>query len=434
MDSGRVVIVGKPNVGKSTLFNKIVGKRKSIVHDLPGVTRDVIEEEAEWKGKRFTVVDTGGMVPEEKDWFSQKIREKIMHELERAEVILFTVDGREGITSTDEEISRLLHRYKDKVILVVNKIDRGQEYEAISEYYRLGFEPVIPISAQQGKGVAELLDIVVERTGEGKEEEDKEYIRISFVGRPNTGKSSLINTLLKEERVIVSPEAGTTRDAVDIPFKWKDKDFILVDTAGIRRPSRVEYGIEFFAVGRSLDAIERSDIVCLVIDCTEGITKQDKRLAGLIDRRKKGLIIVVNKKDLCNGSYENIVNHVRKDLFFVDYAPVLYVSALKGDGVENILNVVTEVYKDFTRRLKTSAVNNVIRKIFREKKPPAYRNKEVKVFFAFQKAVKPPTFVLITNFKEGWKQNYLKFFERKFREYTKILNSPIKFVIEERES
>jgi len=179
MDSGRVVIVGKPNVGKSTLFNKIVGKRKSIVHDLPGVTRDVIEEEAEWKGKRFTVVDTGGMVPEEKDWFSQKIREKIMHELERAEVILFTVDGREGITSTDEEISRLLHRYKDKVILVVNKIDRGQEYEAISEYYRLGFEPVIPISAQQGKGVAELLDIVVE--------EDKEYIRISFVGRIQLG-------------------------------------------------------------------------------------------------------------------------------------------------------------------------------------------------------------------------------------------------------
>ncbi len=431
MESNRVVIVGKPNVGKSTLFNKISGKRKSIVHNLPGVTRDVIEEEAEWKNKKFIVVDTGGIVPEEKDWFLQKIREKVINELERAGVILFMTDGREGITSTDEEISKLLQRYREKVILVVNKIDRDPDYKVLSEYYRLGFEPLVPVSAQHGKGVAELLDIITGRIGT-EDGEKKEYIKISFIGRPNTGKSSLINALLKEERVIVSPEAGTTRDAVDIPFNWKGNDFLLVDTAGIRRPSRVEYGVEFFAVGRSLDSIERSDIVCLVIDCTEGVTKQDKRLSGLIERKKKGLIIVVNKKDLCNGSYEELTKYIRKELFFVEYAPIVYVSALKGENVEHILSSAVEVYNDYTKKLKTSAVNNAIRKILREKKPPVYKNKEVKVFFAFQKAVKPPTFVLITNYREGWKQNYLKFFERKFREYTKILNSPLKFIIEER--
>ncbi len=436
MDFPRIVIVGRPNVGKSTLFNKISGKRKSIVHNIPGVTRDVIEEVSEWKNKKFLLVDTGGITITEKDWLSEKIRERVINEIEKANLVIFMLDGREGVTALDEEISKLLQKHREKVIVAVNKIDNPTPDERMAEFFSLGFEDVIALSAQHGTGVAELLDLIYERIKKYLEEgvDKTDIIKLSFVGRPNTGKSSIINKLLKEERVIVSSEAGTTRDAVDIPFEWRGKHFLLIDTAGIRRPSKVGYGIEFFSVGRSIHTIEKSDIVCLVIDCTEGITKQDKRIAGLVERRRKGLIIVVNKKDLCHSNHETLIDYVRKELFFVDYAPIVYTSALKGEGIESILKISLSVYEDFTKRLKTSRVNNIIRKIFQEKKPPVYKNKQIKVFFSFQKGIKPPTFVIITNFKEGWKKNYMKFFERKFKEYSGIKMSPIGLIIEERKN
>ncbi len=429
----RVVIVGRPNVGKSSLFNRIIGRRKAIVEDIPGVTRDAIEAKAEWKGKEFIVVDTGGFVPDTADEILRSVRETIRRELGRARVLILVLDAREGITPLDEEIARELYPYKDRVIVAVNKVDTKREEASVPEFYSLGFEAVFPVSAVHGRGVGDLLDEVASRLKEEKVQLRYEGIRISFVGRPNVGKSSLINALLKEERVIVSPVAGTTRDAVEIPFRWKDTDFVLVDTAGVRRPSRVEYGVEFFSVGRTIRAVEDSDVVCLVIDGEEGITRQDKRLGGLIERRFKGCVIVVNKMDLCPLSEEEVERVVRKELFFLDFAPISFTVATEGKGVESILEKAVLVYEDFTRQHKTSFVNRAVEKILKEKPPPHYRGKEVKVFYAFQEGVKPPTFVLITNYPDGWKESYRRFFIKRLREHLNLKNTPVKLIIRGRE-
>ncbi|MDQ7037690.1 MAG: ribosome biogenesis GTPase Der [Aquificota bacterium] len=429
----RVVIVGRPNVGKSSLFNRIVGRRKAIVEDVPGVTRDAIEAVAEWKGKEFVVVDTGGFVPETADEILRSVRETIRREMNRAGVLILVVDAREGITPLDEEIARELYPFKDRVVVAVNKVDTKKEEASVPEFYSLGFEKVFPVSAVHGRGVGDLLDEIVSRLEEEKARIRYEGIRISFVGRPNVGKSSLINSLLREERVIVSPVAGTTRDAVEIPFRWKNTDFVLVDTAGVRRPSRVEYGVEFFSVGRTIRAIEDSDVVCLVIDGEEGITRQDKRLGGLIERRMRGCVIVVNKMDLCPYSEEDAESIVRKELFFLDYAPITFTVATEGKGVESVLEKAVIVYRDFTRQHKTSFVNRAVAKVLREKPPPHYRGKEVKVFYAFQESTKPPAVVLITNYPDGWKESYRRFFTKKLREYLNIKNAPLKLVIRGRE-
>ena len=428
----RVVIIGRPNVGKSTLFNRIIGRRKAIVEDIPGVTRDAIEAVAEWKGKEFLIVDTGGFIPKTQDEILRSVKETVEREMGRAEVLLFVVDGREGITPLDEEIAKVLYPMKDKVLLVVNKVDSKKEEQSALEFYSLGFEKVFPVSAAHGKGVGDLLDEVVSRLKEGKVSLRYEGIRISFVGRPNVGKSSLINALLKEERVIVSPVAGTTRDSIEIPFTWRDRKFVLVDTAGVRRPSRVEYGVEFFSVGRTIRAIEDSDVVCLVIDGSEGITRQDKRLGGLIERRLRGCIIVVNKMDLCAYSEEEVEEFVRRELFFLDYAPVVFTVATGGRGVEDILEKALLVYEDFSRKHKTSFVNRAVGKIIKEKPPPNYKGKEVKVYFAYQERAKPPTIVITTNEPEGWKENYKRFFIRRLRELLGFKHSPLNLVIKEK--
>ena len=256
---------------------------------------------------------------------------------------------------------------------------------------------------------------------------------MAFVGRPNVGKSSLVNALMKEERVIVSPVAGTTRDAVEIPFRWKDKEFVLIDTAGVRRPSRVEYGVEFFSVGRTLKAVDMSDVVCLILDAGEGVTRQDKRLGGLIERRFKGCVIVVNKMDLCPLSEEEAEELVRRELFFLDFAPVAFTVATQGKGVEAILEKASLVYEDYTRKHKTSFVNRAVEKILKEKPPPTYRGKEIKVYYAFQESIKPPTVVIITNDPEGWRESYKRFFVKRLREHLNIRHSPIKLILRGRE-
>ncbi len=429
----RVVIVGRPNVGKSSLFNRILGRRKAIVEDVPGVTRDAVEAKVEWKGKEFILVDTGGFVPKTSDEILRSVKETIKREIKRADVLIFVVDSKEGLTPLDEEIAKDLYPIKDRVLVAVNKVDTKKDEALVSEFYPLGFEHVFPVSAVHGRGVGELLDEVVRRFKKDKVELRYEGIRISFVGRPNVGKSSLINALLKEERVIVSPVAGTTRDAVEIPFRWRERDFVLIDTAGVRRPSRVEYGVEFFSVGRTIRAIEDSDIVCLMIDASEGITRQDKRLGGLIERRFRGCVIVANKMDMCAYSEDEVEGFIRKELFFLDFAPVAFTVATEGKGIESVLDKALLVYEDFTRQHKTSFVNRAVEKIFKEKPPPHYRGKEVKVYYAFQEGTRPPTIVLITNYPDGWKESYKRFFVKRLREHLKLKHTPIKLIIRGRE-
>ncbi len=430
--NNRVVILGRPNVGKSSLFNRIIGRRKAIVEDMPGVTRDIIEAKADWAGKEFILVDTGGLVPQTHDEILQKVKETIEREVKRSDVVLFVVSVREGVTPLDEEIARLLYPYRDKVLLVVNKVDTERDEEAVGEFYRLGYELLFPVSSVHGRGVGELLDEVVKRLREERVELNYRGIRITLAGRPNVGKSSLLNALLREERVIVSPVAGTTRDTVEVPFKWKGREFVLVDTAGVRRPSNVEYGVEFFSVGRSLKAIDSSDIVCLVIDASEGITRQDKRLGGLIHRRNKGCVIVANKMDLCSLSEEEVLKLIRKDLFFLDYAPVAFTVATEGRGVEDILEKAVLVYEDYTKQHKTSFVNRAVQDILRDK-PIHHRGKEVKVYYAFQEDIKPPTVVVITNYPDAWKESYRRFFIKRLREALDIRHSPLRLVVKGRE-
>jgi len=431
--NNRVVIIGRPNVGKSTLFNRIIGRRYAIVEDYPGVTRDKIEAKASWRGKEFIIVDTGGLIPETKDQLIREVKKVVENEIPKADVILFVVDGKDGINPLDEEIAKYLYPFKEKVILVVNKIDNLKDEKIIGEFHCLGFENLFPISAEHGKGTGELLDEIVKRLEEDKVNLIEEGIRVAFIGRPNVGKSSLINAILKDKRVIVSPIAGTTRDAIEVPFKWKDESFILIDTAGVRRPSKVEYGIEFFSVGRSIKAIELADVCCLVIDASEGPTRQDKRLGGLIERRYKGCVIVANKMDISPWSREELEAIIRKELFFLDYAPIIYTVATEGKGIEDFLEWVDIVYNDYTNQHKTSFVNRAVHRILSEKPPPRYKGKEVKVYYAFQESTKPPTVILITNYPDAWKENYKRFFIKKLREHLNIKFAPIKLVIKGRD-
>ena len=431
--ANRVVIVGRPNVGKSTLFNRLIGKRYAIVEDEPGITRDKIEGYSEWKGKEFVVVDTGGLVPSSREELLEQIKKLVIKELPEADVILFVVDGKEGLNPLDEEVAKFLYPYKDKVIVVVNKVDNQKVERSIGEFYALGFEKVFPISALHGRGVGELLDEVVKYLKEEKVEKPEEGIKVAFIGRPNVGKSSLVNAILNDERVIVSPIAGTTRDAIEIPFSWKDKSFTLIDTAGIRRPSKVEYGVEFFSVGRSLKAIDLADIVCLVVDASEGPTRQDKRLGGLIERRYKGCVIVANKMDLSPWTKEELESIIRKELFFLDFAPIVFTVAIKGEGINELFESIEKVWEDYTKQHKTSYINRAIHKIISQKPPPRYKGKETKVFYAFQEGIKPPTIVVITNYPDAWKENYKRFFVRELKEHLDIKHAPLRLIISGRE-
>ncbi len=429
----RVIIVGRPNVGKSTLFNRIIGRRKSIVYDLPGVTRDIIESEAEWKGKRFIVADTGGIFERGGDLF-KSIEEEVKKNLSDAKAILFVVDAKEGLTEADRYVAKMLYPYKEKVFLVVNKVDNERLQRQAYDFYSLGFDRVFFVSAQHGRGVDELLSAVCDLLEDEPTELEYEGIKVSFVGRPNVGKSSLINAILGSQRVLVSPIAGTTRDAVEIPFTYSDQKFVLVDTAGIRRRSKVEYGVEFFSVGRAIKAIELSDVSCLVLDMSEGITHQDQRIGGLIERRYKACVIVGNKFDLVKADKDSALEYVRRELYFLDYAPIVFTSAVKGVGINELLQAVVLAYQDYIKEHKTSYINRAVQKVIGEKPPPMYKGKELKVYYAFQEGTKPPTVVIITNYPDGWKESYKRFFVRRLREHLGIRYSPIKLIIRGREA
>ncbi|MTK13211.1 MAG: ribosome biogenesis GTPase Der, partial [Clostridiaceae bacterium] len=396
-----VAIVGRPNVGKSTLFNKLAGHRISIVEDTPGVTRDRVYAQAEWLRHSFTIIDTGGIEPESSDIIISQMRRQAQIAIETADVIVFIVDGKEGLTAADREVAQMLRKSKKPIVLVVNKVDSLKEEDNAYEFYNLGIGEPITISASQGLGLGDMLDRVVENFDEASlEEEEDEYIRIAFVGKPNVGKSSLINKLLGEERVIVSDIPGTTRDAIDSYLETEEGKFILVDTAGLRRKSKVKEEIERYSVIRTYTAIERADVCILMLDATQGITEQDEKIIGYAHEMNKAIMVIVNKWDLIEkdtNTMNEFKNMIKTNLSFMSYATYLFISALTGQRVHKVLETVKECYESYTKRIKTGVVNDVISKAVMMKEPPIMGTKRLKIYYVTQTGVKPPTFVFFVN-------------------------------------
>lgn len=431
-----VAIVGRPNVGKSTFFNRIAGKRISIVEDTPGVTRDRIYADAEWLNYKFTLVDTGGIEPSSKDIILAQMRAQSQLAIETADVILFMVDAREGLTSTDYEVADILRKAKKPVLLVCNKVDNKHLEDEVYEFYNLGLGTPIPISAEQGLGLGDLLDRVVELFPKDMQRDyDEDIIRVAIVGKPNVGKSSLVNKILGEERVIVSDVPGTTRDAVDTYFTLDDRKYVLIDTAGIRRKSKVGEAIERYSVIRSLSAISRSDVCILIIDATEGPTEQDTKIAGHIQEEGKACLIAVNKWDLIDKNTKTAYEYtrsIREKLTFIDYAPIVFISAKTGQRVNKVLEKVDNVYQQACQRITTGMLNEVLGEAVLLNQPPSDKGKRLKIFYVTQVSVKPPTMVLFVNDRELMHFSYLRYLENQFRDAFGFEGTPLRLIVKER--
>ena len=432
-----VAIVGRPNVGKSTLFNSIGKKRVSIVDDMPGVTRDRIYLDAEWLNHTFTMVDTGGIEFDESDHILRSMRGQAQIAIEEADVILFLVDGRAGLTTADEEIAKMLRKAHKPVILGVNKIDSPQRQMDIYEFYQLGLGEPIPLSASNAMNLGDLLDAIVAAFPENEEEEkDEDEIAIAVIGRPNVGKSSLVNKLLGEERVIVSDVAGTTRDAIDTHFVRDGQKYLLIDTAGMRRRGKINEPVERYSVMRSLRAIDRADVVLMMINAAEGITEQDKKIAGYAHESGKGSVIVVNKWDIYpdkdDKSTLKFTDELREQLGFLQYAPVLYASALTGQRVGRVTELVKYVAEQQTMRVKTSILNELIRDAMSVNPPPMHRGRQLKILFMTQVDVHPPKFIVFVNDPELMHFSYLRFIENRLREQFGFEGTPLKLIVRAR--
>ena len=432
-----VAVVGRPNVGKSTLFNQIGKKRVSIVDDMPGVTRDRIYMDAEWLNHEFTIIDTGGIEFDESDHILRSMRSQAELAMEEADVILFLVDGRAGLTSSDEEVGRLLRRTQKPVILAVNKIDSFEREALIYDFYSLGLGDPIPISASNAMNLGDLLDAVVAAfPKEAEENIDADEIAIAVVGRPNVGKSSLVNRLLGEERVIVSDVPGTTRDAIDTPFTRDGAKYLLIDTAGMRRKGKISLPVERYSVMRSLRAIDRAGVVLMVINAAEGILEQDTKIAGYVHESGKGVIIVVNKWDIFpeknDKSTLRFTDDLREKLGFLQYAPVLYTSALTGQRVERVTELVKYVAEQQSMRIKTSVLNELIRDAVSVNPPPTKKGKQLKILFVTQVGIMPPTFIIFVNDPELMHFSYLRFIENRLRESFGFEGTPLRLVVRAR--
>ncbi len=435
---GIVAIVGRPNVGKSTLFNALLRQKKAIVEDIPGVTRDMNFGRVQHNERSFLLIDTGGFEPEAKEGIFMLVRKQCELAVKEADLILFVLDAKEGLNPLDKEIANYLRKTQKKVLFVINKVDGPKDRKNATEFFELGIERPFLVSAIHRMGLEELLDEILKNLPqeEGKTEEtQEEAIKVAIVGRPNVGKSSLVNRILGFERVIVDEHPGTTRDAIDIPFSFDGKQFLLIDTAGIRRKSRISERLEWYCVWQAIKSIERADVNLLVLDAVEGPTDQDSKLANLIQNRGKGLIIVVNKWDLVEGKVKikDYEEALRKKLHFLDFAPILFVSAKTGYGMEKILKTAVEVHSEWRKRIPTGQLNRWFRKTILPHQLPLWRNKVVKIYYLTQVAVAPPTFVLFVNYPEGVKENFQRFLIRKLREEFGFVGSPIKLVIKERE-
>lgn len=414
-----VAIVGRPNVGKSTLFNRLAGKRISIVQDTPGVTRDRVYAEAEWLNYSFTMIDTGGIEPERDDIIVKQMRRQANIAIETADVIVFIVDGKEGLTPADNEVATMLRKSKKPVVLVVNKVDSLKEEDNAWEFYNLGIGDPVTISASQGLGLGDMLDKVVENIDKSLyEEEEDEYIRIAMIGKPNVGKSSLINKLLGEERVIVSDVPGTTRDAIDSYLETENGKFILIDTAGLRRKSKVKEEIERYSVVRTYAAIERADVCILMIDATEGITEQDEKIIGYAHEMRKAIMVIVNKWDLVekdDKTLDKFKKDLQQNLKFLSYAEYLFISALTGQRVGKVLDVAKYCYDNYNKRISTGILNDVISKAVLMKEPPVVSLKRMKIYYVTQVATRPPKFVFFVNDESTRQFSYERYLENQLR-------------------
>ena len=430
-----VAVVGRPNVGKSTFFNKIVGRRVSIVEDTPGVTRDRIYAEAEWNGIKFDLIDTGGIEPDSKDIILSQMREQAQMAMDMADVILFIVDGKDGITTADEEVAGMLRRTGKKIILLVNKIDNPRKIpDNFYDFYALGLGEPIPVSSVNMLNLGDVLDDIVKSFPDNKYEETDD-IKVSVIGKPNVGKSSLINALVDDNRVIVSPIAGTTRDAIDTPFEWEENKYLLIDTAGIRRKSKVNEDIERYSVIRSIAAIERCDVCLVLIDAEEGLTEQDKKIAGEAHEAGKGIVVVVNKWDLVHKETNTMRDYRRKiesELLFMSYAPVIFISALKKERLGEVMAMVKFVAEKRALRVPTGQLNSLIADAVLMNQPPADKGKRLKVYYATQIGVKPPLFAFSINDRELIHFSYARYLENKIRAAFGFEGTSIKFLFRER--
>jgi len=429
-----VAVVGRPNVGKSTLFNRFISERKAIVEDIPGVTRDRLYADTQWDGREFSLVDTGGFDPEGDELYPSLIKNQIDIAIQEADLILCILDGKEGVMPHDIDVINLLRKVKKPVIFAINKVDHKKHENTALEFHGLGIEEFIVISALQGRNVNELLDKIVELLPEREpieEQVEEDIIKVAVLGKPNVGKSTLVNRFLGEDRLITSPVPGTTRDSIDTYITRDEKKYLLIDTAGIRRKSRITFSVEKHSVFRAVRAMERADIALLMIDAEEGPTHQDARLARLIADKGRGCIVLLNKWDLVPSGVAQtpgIDEILKEELMAVDFAPVLIISAVTGRGVQKIFDEIDRVYKNFSQRIPTKRLNHFLKNIVDKTPPPIYKGKEIKFYYISQPLTEQPTFVIFTNRISGVPENYKRFLENRLREEFDLEGTPIKLV------
>lgn len=430
-------IVGRPNVGKSTLFNKLIGERISIVEDTPGVTRDRIYAEGEWLTKKFILIDTGGIEPQNDDIILEQMRRQAEIAMEMSEAVIFMVDVKSGMTSADKDIAAMLARSGKPIVLVCNKVDNiGDVPMEFYEFYNLGLDDPIAISSTHGLGTGDLLDKLFSYVDfDEVEDDDDDAIKVAVIGKPNVGKSSLINKILGENRVIVSNIAGTTRDAIDTPYERDGQKYIFIDTAGMRKKGKIDEAIERYSVVRSLAAIDRCDVVLILIDAQEGVTEQDTKIAGYAHNQGKASIVVVNKWDLVEketNTMENYRKEVQSGLAYMMYAPVAFVSALTGSRLNKIFDLIKYVNEQHAMRISTGVLNDILNEAVTKVQPPSDKGKRLKIMYITQASTKPPTFVLFVNDKELAHFSYIRYIENQIRETFGLEGTPIKFIIRER--
>ncbi len=432
-----IAIVGRPNVGKSTLFNRLVGRRKAMVDDMPGVTRDRNYAEVDRFDVPFILVDTGGFEPETSDRLLQQMREQSRLAMDEADLILFVMDGRTGLTPADREVVEMLRRVNKPVFYLVNKVDGDKLESGIGDFYALGVENLYPVSAEHNRGVGDLMDVVLAALPvEQSEEPDEEVTRIAVVGRPNVGKSSLVNRLLGFERVVANPTPGTTRDAVDTPFMWHKKRFVLIDTAGIRRKGKTTEKIEKYSVMDSLRSIERADVVLIVINAEEGVTEQDSKIAGYAYEAGRACIFVVNKWDTLekeNDTLGKFVDRIRTEFKFLPFVPIVFVSAKTGQRLGRIMEEVVNVMEQYTKRVTTSELNRIFSESTATHHAPLFQGRRVKFYFATQVSIRPPSFVIFTNRPEGIHFSYERYLMNQFREAFGFTGTPLRLMFRGRE-
>lgn len=434
-----VALIGRPNVGKSTFFNYIIGEKKSIVEDTPGVTRDRVYADSEWRGRKFTLIDTGGIEPDSNDEILVQMRKQAEIAMETADVIIFLTDIKQGVTAADYEVATMLRRTKKPIVLVCNKADKiGEVSNDIYEFYNLGLGDPLPVSSINQLGIGEVLDAIYEKFPELNElDDDDEFIHVSVIGKPNAGKSSLINRILGENRLIVSNVAGTTRDAIDTKFENEYGKYVFIDTAGIRKKSKIEESIEKYSILRAKMAIENAHVCVLVIDATEGVTDQDAKIAGEAHESGKGVIILINKWDLIEketGTLENFKKEVYTKLAYLSYAPIIFVSALTGQRVDKLFPMINDVNKQNSFRATTGMLNNVIEEAITLVQPPSDKGRRLKIYYATQVSTRPPTFVVFCNSAQLFHFSYQRYIENQIRKnFGGLIGTPVRIIVREKQ-